>query len=115
MASSIGIDSTVIVEPAGLATSSVSIDSTASRVTGYLSKSRSKRISESLLVEVIALTFSANLVFRFENPRGRDVFLPRSQSRDAEVICGPNATLTNFTPRPSSANKLACPAFNRRT
>ncbi|KAM1489048.1 hypothetical protein ACFXTO_032346 [Malus domestica] len=111
MASSIGIDSTVIVEPAGLATSSVSIDSTASRVTGYLSKSRSKRISESLLVEVIALTFSA----KFENPRGRDVFLPRSQSRDAEVICGPNATLTNFTPRPSSANKLACPAFNRRT
>ncbi|KAM2282761.1 hypothetical protein ACFXTI_031946 [Malus domestica] len=111
MASSIGIDSTVIVEPAGLATSSVSIDSTASRVTGYLSKSRSKRISESLLVEVIALTFSA----KFENSRGRDVFLPRSQSRDAEVICGPNATLTNFTPRPSSANKLACPAFNRRT
>ena len=59
MISSVGIDSTVTVEPAGLIASSVGIDSTASRVTGYLSKSWSRRIFESLLAKVISLAFSA--------------------------------------------------------
>ncbi|KAM1041458.1 hypothetical protein ACFX2C_030628 [Malus domestica] len=58
MISSVGIDSTVAVESADLAASSVGINSTASRATGYLSKSRSRRISESLLVEVISSAFS---------------------------------------------------------
>ncbi|KAM2162672.1 hypothetical protein ACFX1Q_040436 [Malus domestica] len=51
MISSVGIDSTVTVGPASLVAYSVDIDSIASRVTGYLSKSRSRRISESLLAE----------------------------------------------------------------
>ena len=58
MISSVGIDNTVTVEPVGLAASSVGIDITASRVIGYLSKSWSKRIAESLLVKVISLAFS---------------------------------------------------------
>ncbi|KAM1038567.1 hypothetical protein ACFX2C_033246 [Malus domestica] len=108
---SVGIDSIVTVEQAGLTSSSVGIDSIASMVTGYLSKSRSKRISESLLVEVISLVFSA----KFENLRGRDVFLPRSQSQDAKVGRALNTTSAYFTPRLSSADELARPAFNRRT
>ncbi|KAM1526562.1 hypothetical protein ACFX1Z_016169 [Malus domestica] len=106
----IGIDNTITVEPAGLAASSVGIDSTASRVIGYLSKSRSKRISESLLVDVISLVVSA----KFENPRGRDVFLPRLQSQDEEVGRALN-TSAYFTPRPSSTDELARPTFNRMT
>ncbi|KAM1462182.1 hypothetical protein ACFXTO_047262 [Malus domestica] len=47
--SSVGIDSTVTVELAGLASSSLGIDSTASRVTGYLSKSQSKKDSRILI------------------------------------------------------------------
>ncbi|KAM0974294.1 hypothetical protein ACFX2C_017495 [Malus domestica] len=79
--SAIGIDSSVTVESVGLAVSSVGINSTAARTVGYLSKSRSRRVFESLVVEVISLVFSA----RLENPRGRDVFLSRPQSQDAEV------------------------------
>ncbi|KAM1462703.1 hypothetical protein ACFXTO_047702 [Malus domestica] len=55
----VDIDSSVIVESAGLAVSSVGINSTAARTVGYLSKSRSRRISGSLLIGVILLAFSA--------------------------------------------------------
>ncbi|KAM2763105.1 hypothetical protein PS2_014756 [Malus domestica] len=101
------LDSSVTVESAGLAASSVGINSTAARTVDYLSKSRSRRISESLLVEVISSAFSA----KFESPKGRDVFLSRPQSQEAEVSRAPNATSTKFTPRSSSANELARPAF----
>ncbi|KAM2824988.1 hypothetical protein COP1_034838 [Malus domestica] len=47
----VGIDSSVAVESADLTISSVGINSTAARTVGYLSKSRSRRISESLLIE----------------------------------------------------------------
>ncbi|KAM1331120.1 hypothetical protein ACFX14_043758 [Malus domestica] len=53
------LDSFVIVESAGLVVSSVGINSTAARTVGYLSKSWSRRISRSLLIEVIFLAFSA--------------------------------------------------------
>ncbi|KAM1457503.1 hypothetical protein ACFX13_035529 [Malus domestica] len=101
------LDSSVTVESVGLAVSSVGINSTAARTIDYLSKSRSRRISESLLVEVISSAFSV----KFESPRGRDVFLSRPQSQDAEVSRAPNATSTKFTHRPSSADELARPAF----
>ncbi|KAM2920788.1 hypothetical protein COP2_042606 [Malus domestica] len=55
----VSIDSSVAVESTDLATSSVGINSTAARTVGYLSKSRSRSISESLLIEVISLAFSA--------------------------------------------------------
>ncbi|KAM1915213.1 hypothetical protein ACFX13_035091 [Malus domestica] len=54
----IGIDSSVIVELVDLAVSSVGINSTAAMTVGYLSKSRSRRISGSLLIEVISLASS---------------------------------------------------------
>ncbi|KAM2454296.1 hypothetical protein PS1_014419 [Malus domestica] len=57
--SPVGIDSSVTVESVGLAVSSVGINSTAARTIDYLSKSRSRRVSESLLVGVISLAFSA--------------------------------------------------------
>ncbi|KAM1162229.1 hypothetical protein ACFX2B_001218 [Malus domestica] len=88
----VGIDSSVTIESVGLAVSSVGINSTAARTIDYLSKSRSRRISESLLVEVISSAFSA----KFESSRGRDVFLPRPQSQDAEVSRAPNATSKNL-------------------
>ncbi|KAM0970870.1 hypothetical protein ACFX15_018288 [Malus domestica] len=47
----VGIDSSVTVELIGLAVSSVGINSTAARTVDYLSKSRSRRVSKSLLVE----------------------------------------------------------------
>ncbi|KAM1894841.1 hypothetical protein ACFX13_043698 [Malus domestica] len=59
MTSSVGINSSVVVESADLAVSSVGINSTATRTIGYLSKSRSRRISGSLSIEVISLAFSA--------------------------------------------------------
>ncbi|KAM2564861.1 hypothetical protein TB2_013113 [Malus domestica] len=86
------LDSSVTVESVDLAVSSIGINSTAARTVGYLSKSRSRRISGSLLIEVISLAFSA----KFENPRGRDAFLPRSQSQDVEVSRAPNVTSTNL-------------------
>ncbi|KAM0970321.1 hypothetical protein ACFX2A_018705 [Malus domestica] len=88
----VGIDSSVTVESIGLAVSSVGINSTAARTVDYLFKSRSRRVSEPLLVEVISSAFSA----KFENPRGRDVFLSRPQSQDAEVSRAPKATSTNL-------------------
>ncbi|KAM2960624.1 hypothetical protein FF1_030293 [Malus domestica] len=54
------LDSSVIVESVSLAVSSVGINNTAARTVGYLSKSRSRRISGSLLIEVISLASSAN-------------------------------------------------------
>ncbi|KAM1003904.1 hypothetical protein ACFX2C_004167 [Malus domestica] len=86
----------------------------------YLSKSRSRRVSNpywsrsshqpsrrsevlqvitfgTLKVEFdIELRKNSNLVFRFESPRGRDVFLSRPQSQDAEVSRAPNAASTNL-------------------
>ncbi|KAM1846729.1 hypothetical protein ACFX14_011099 [Malus domestica] len=44
----------------------------------------------------IELRKNSNLVFKFESPRGRDVFLSRPQSQDAEVSRTPNATSTNL-------------------
>ncbi|KAM1282225.1 hypothetical protein ACFX2H_022614 [Malus domestica] len=46
------LDSSVTVESVDLAVSSVGINSTAARTVDYLSKSRSRRISGSLLIEV---------------------------------------------------------------
>ncbi|KAM2402261.1 hypothetical protein ACFX1X_030162 [Malus domestica] len=57
--SSIWINSTVAVESANREAPSVWINSTATGPTSYLSKSRSRRIFESLLLEVISLAFSA--------------------------------------------------------
>ncbi|KAM2835099.1 hypothetical protein PS2_032062 [Malus domestica] len=54
----VGIDSSVTVESVGLAVSFVGINSTAARTIDYLSKSRSRRVSKSLLVEVISSAFS---------------------------------------------------------
>ncbi|KAM2829461.1 hypothetical protein PS2_035127 [Malus domestica] len=106
--SSVGINSTVeATELVGLAVSSVGINSTAARTIDYLPKSRSRRVSESLLVEVISSAFSA----KFESPRGRDVFLSRPQSQDAEVNSATQRNINKFTPRPSSADELARPAF----
>ncbi|KAM1127161.1 hypothetical protein ACFX2B_041738 [Malus domestica] len=101
------LDSSVTVESIGLAVSFVGINSTAARTVDYLSKSRSKRVSEPLLVEVISSAFSA----KFESPRGRDVFLSRPQSQDAEVSSATQHNINKFTPRPSSADELARPAF----
>ncbi|KAM1230995.1 hypothetical protein ACFX2G_041982 [Malus domestica] len=55
----VGIDSSVTVESVDLAVSSVGINSIAARTVDYLSKSWSRRISGSLLIEVISLAFSA--------------------------------------------------------
>ncbi|KAM2105815.1 hypothetical protein ACFX1R_016278 [Malus domestica] len=82
MISSVGIDNTVAVESADLAVSSVGIDSTASRATGYLSKSRLRRTSESLLVEVISSAFSAK-VRHFD---GRTTFTVKTYIR-FEYLC----------------------------
>ncbi|KAM1422755.1 hypothetical protein ACFX2I_004854 [Malus domestica] len=98
------LDSSVTVESVGLAASSVGINSTTARTVDYLSKSRSRRIPEFLLVEVISSAFSAKL----ENPRGRDVFLSRPQSQNAEVS---SATQCNINKFYSSADELARPAF----
>ncbi|KAM1686988.1 hypothetical protein FF1_034748 [Malus domestica] len=76
------LDSSVTVESVDLAVSSVGINSTAARTVGYLSKSRSRRISESLLIEVISLAFSANCFmigysqvgFRVRHSDGRTTF-----------------------------------------
>ncbi|KAM1009531.1 hypothetical protein ACFX15_044252 [Malus domestica] len=59
----------------------------------------------------IELRENSNLVFRFESPRGRDVFLSRPQSQDAEVSSATQCNINKFTPRPSSADELARPAF----
>ncbi|KAM1245590.1 hypothetical protein ACFX2I_036749 [Malus domestica] len=83
---------TVAVESADRGAPSVWINSTASRLTGYLSKSRSRRIFKSLLAEAL-------------EPEGRDVFLPRPQSQNQEVSSTLNAASTHFTHRPSSAVK----------
>ncbi|KAM1689074.1 hypothetical protein PS1_039890 [Malus domestica] len=91
--------------------SSVGINSTAARTVDYLSKSRSRRVFESLLVEVISLAFSASLVFRLENPRGRDVFLSRPQSQDAEVSSATQRNIIKFTPRPSLGRRVGTPAI----
>ncbi|KAM1849176.1 hypothetical protein ACFX13_013412 [Malus domestica] len=64
MISSVGIDNTITVKPASLAASSVGIDSTVSRVTSYLSKSRSRRIFESLLAEVTHWPFRRSEVLQ---------------------------------------------------
>ncbi|KAM2825880.1 hypothetical protein COP1_035608 [Malus domestica] len=53
------INNTVAVESANREALSVWINSTVTRPTGYLSKSRSRRIFKSLLAEVILLAFSA--------------------------------------------------------
>ncbi|KAM1097537.1 hypothetical protein ACFX19_015180 [Malus domestica] len=94
MISSVGIDNTVAVESADLAVSSVGIDSTASRATGYLSKSRLRRTSESLLVEVISSAFSANYFmigysqvgFRVRHFDGRTTFTVKTYIR-FEYLC----------------------------
>ncbi|KAM2465678.1 hypothetical protein ACFX1W_004744 [Malus domestica] len=92
--------------------SSVGINSTAARTVDCLSKSRSRRVFESLLVEVISLAFSASsLVFRLESPRGRELFLPRPQSQDTEVSSALNATSTNLLLGRASADELARPAI----
>ncbi|KAB2627970.1 hypothetical protein D8674_032765 [Pyrus ussuriensis x Pyrus communis] len=67
---------------------------------------RLRRVVNS--VELVALSSGS----RIQRPRA---FLPRSQSQDTEVNSALNATASNFTPRPSSADELARPAFNRRT
>ncbi|KAM1850953.1 hypothetical protein ACFX13_015074 [Malus domestica] len=88
---------------------SVWINSTSTGPTGYLFKSRSRKIFESLSANVISLAFSVKrgvtsyytrhierLVvydWLFAKPEGRDVFLPRLQSQDREVSRTPNATL----------------------
>ncbi|KAM1605654.1 hypothetical protein ACFX1Z_026472 [Malus domestica] len=105
--SAIGIDSSVTVESVGLAVSSVGINSTAARTVDCLSKSRSRRVFESLLVEVISLAFSA----RLESPRGRELFLPRPQFQDTEVSSALNATSTNLLLGRASADELARPAI----
>ncbi|KAM1986033.1 hypothetical protein ACFX15_033468 [Malus domestica] len=87
--------------------SSVGINSTAARTVDCLSKSRSRRVFESLLVEVISLAFSA----RLESPRGRELFLPRPQSQDTEVSSALNATSTNLLLGRASADELARPAI----
>ncbi|KAM1531441.1 hypothetical protein ACFX10_005602 [Malus domestica] len=95
--------------------SSVGINSTAARTVDCLSKSRSRRVFESLLVEVISLAFSASLVFRLENPRGRDAFLSRPQSQDAEVSSATQRSIIKFTPRPSLGRRVGTPRNHRRT
>ncbi|KAM1605452.1 hypothetical protein ACFX1Z_026303 [Malus domestica] len=109
--SAIGIDSSVTVESVSLAVSSVGINSTAARTVDCLSKSRSRRVFESLLVEVISLAFSA----RLENPRGRDAFLSRPQSQDAEVSSATQRSIIKFTPRPSLGRRVGTPRNHRRT
>ncbi|KAM2984184.1 hypothetical protein FF2_010019 [Malus domestica] len=91
--------------------SSVGINSTAARTVDCLSKSRSRRVFESLLVEVISLAFSA----RLENPRGRDAFLSRPQSQDAEVSSATQRSIIKFTPRPSLGRRVGTPRNHRRT
>ncbi|KAM1479514.1 hypothetical protein ACFX2I_026787 [Malus domestica] len=91
--------------------SSVGINSTAARTVDCLSKSRSRRVFESLLVEVISLAFSA----RLENPRGRDAFLSRPQSQDAEVSSATQRSIIRFTPRPSLGRRVGTPRNHRRT
>ncbi|KAM2569462.1 hypothetical protein TB2_009561 [Malus domestica] len=91
--------------------SSVGINSTAARTVDCLSKSRSRRVFESLLVEVISLAFSA----RLENPRGRDAFLSRPQSQDAEVSSATQRSIIKFTPRSSLGRRVGTPRNHRRT
>ncbi|KAB2599860.1 hypothetical protein D8674_010131 [Pyrus ussuriensis x Pyrus communis] len=67
---------------------------------------RLRRVVNS--AELVALSSG----YRIQRPRA---FLPRSQSQDTEVNSALNATASNFTPQPSSADELARPAFNRRT
>ncbi|KAM2566230.1 hypothetical protein TB1_008766 [Malus domestica] len=70
----VGIDSSVAVESSNLAASSIGINSTVARTVGYLSKSRWRRISESLLVEVISLAFST----RVRHSDGRTTFIVKT-------------------------------------
>ncbi|KAM1778281.1 hypothetical protein ACFX12_039793 [Malus domestica] len=57
--SSVWINNTVAVESSDRGASSVRINNTATWPTGYLSKSWSRRIFESLSAEVVSLAFSA--------------------------------------------------------
>ncbi|KAM2122656.1 hypothetical protein ACFX1Q_020306 [Malus domestica] len=76
------LDSSVTVESVDLAVYSVGINSTAARTVDYLSKSQSRRIFGSLLIEVISLAFSANYFmigysqvgFRVRHSDGRTTF-----------------------------------------
>ncbi|RXH70076.1 hypothetical protein DVH24_007332, partial [Malus domestica] len=72
--SSVWINNTIVVESVNREASSVLINSTVTGPTGYLSKSRSRRIFESLLAEVISLAFSV------KNPKAETCsFLGRSR------------------------------------
>ncbi|KAM1607955.1 hypothetical protein ACFX1Z_028474 [Malus domestica] len=82
MGKSLGIDNSVTIESADLAASSVDINNTAVRTVGYLSKSRSRRISESLLVDVISLAFSAKV----RHSDGRTTFTIKTYIR-FEYLC----------------------------
>ncbi|KAM1006398.1 hypothetical protein ACFX2A_003158 [Malus domestica] len=70
MISSVSINNTVAVESVNFVACSVGINNTTSRATGYLSKSQSRRISESLLVEVISLAF----LVKVRHSNGRTTF-----------------------------------------
>ncbi|KAM1738534.1 hypothetical protein ACFX11_014344 [Malus domestica] len=94
----VGIDSYVAVESANLAVSSVGINNTAARTVGYLSKSWSRRISRSLLIEVREPKRSRRV------PSSVAIARRRSQQRTQRNI-------NKFTPWPSSADELAHPAF----
>ncbi|RXH67300.1 hypothetical protein DVH24_027420 [Malus domestica] len=78
--------------------SSVAINSTAARTVDYLSKSRSRKVSEPLLVEVREPKRPRRVPFSAAIARRRSQ--PRTQSN-----------INKFTPRSSSADELACPAI----
>ncbi|KAM2350538.1 hypothetical protein ACFXTH_005474 [Malus domestica] len=85
--------------------SSVGINSTAARTVDCLSKSRSRRVFESLLVEVISLAFSA----RTQEAETRS-FLGRNR-KTQKSVARPNAASSNLLLGRASADELAHPAI----
>ncbi|KAM1499405.1 hypothetical protein ACFX10_022102 [Malus domestica] len=85
--------------------SSVGINSTAARTVDCLSKSRSRRVFESLLVEVISLAFSA----RTQEAETRS-FLGRNR-KTQKSVARPNAASSNLLLGRASADELARPAI----